>query len=1322
MRRLLLIIAAVFCWGTLEAQRYVSTNIGLREGLSNNFVLDMAIDKQGFLWATTESGMNRICGNTHIIYKKENSGITSNDVSAIYSDTINNKMWIATKQDGLCVYDGQTHQFHPFSIAEGLITDAVSYISKAADNQIWILHWNGQVQRYDNKSGQLSLMDFGKTLKSQVCLDDGRGHLYIGHLFDGLSVVDIKTKEVRRYTCIPNDPSTLPGNHVRTVFIDHDKNVWVGTSKGLALLDPQTGKCHRFLHSAVDSFTIGSNNIYSIVEISGGRLCVVSDQGGVSILDLNRFSVTNPEQARFDNTQLNQHLSSMNSRKLIEDAYGNIWVGHYQSGVDVICEDKRLFHIVPNADNTYGMLCDTKGHLWLGGAGELTAPGIIQCIEEDQNGEIWLGMRDEGVLKYNPVHKAFQHIDLGISSMDIYDLFCDEKGKLWIGSEMGLFSYNNGHADKEERFSKLIGHPVVMAIAKDSKGQFWIGTLSHGLFCISPDTDRMTRYTMSNGMPSNHINDIYISTDKTIWAATMYGLACISANGLQIYNQEQGLEDNHIRAIQEDRSGNIWVSTYSHLACLDRSTGLFHNYSYKDGLPVGNYIEKSVAKGKDGTLFFGSSDGICHFNPQSITISSKKIPVKIISCEILKSQTEKGGGSEVLSPDAKGIYHINYSENTFRLSFATPDFSEKDNADYSYMMKGAENKWFDTEGDDQVTFRNLSPGKYTFILRCKQNNQTWDNAIWDEITIVVHPPLWLTWWAKLLYLLFLIGVIYTYFRSYKRRLELKNSLFISQREHMQKEELNEERLRFFTNVAHELRTPLTLILGPLEDLSEDKRMPEVYHKKVSTIYSSAERLQNLINDILEFRKTETQNRKLIVAKGDLGSLVKEIGDNFKALNRNPKVTIHVIVDPDLPKVYYDSEVITTIANNLMSNAIKYTPSGTINLILNKNGDYIDLRVTDTGYGIAAEALSHIFDRYYQAKGKHQASGTGIGLALVKALADLHEGRLSANSQMGNGSEFVFSLKIDNTYPTALHKEDEPIESPAISIAYNEEDMQEEDKEKDIRPLLLIVEDNDDIRQYVRESLAENYRILEGSDGEEGLSQAFNLIPDIIVSDIMMPQMDGIEMTRRLKEDVRTSHIPIILLTAKNTIDDKEEGYDSGADSYLTKPFSAKLLRSRIQNLLSNRRRLAELILFHQQEKAEQALSDDQAVAEEKNDMSTLSELDRQFLDRLNTLIEENISNEELDMNDMASKLAMSYSTFYRKMKTLVSMSPNDYIRKIRLHRGMELLRSGNYNVTEAAMMTGFNSMGNFREQFKREFGKAPSSFIRKATNHINKLL
>lgn len=1311
MKRLLLFIISLIGFSVLSAQnQYSFTNISLKEGLSNSLALDMAIDRQGFVWVTTESGLNRISGNTRTIYKKENSDIASNDVTAIYADTLNNQVWVATKQDGISIFDGETQHFKSFSLAEGLLTDAVSCMVTAADGGIWILHWGGQIQHYDGKTGQLTELNIGQKMKSQTCLDDGKGHLYIGHLNDGLSIVDIRTKKVKRFTSVSDDPQSLPGNHVRSIFIDHYKTVWIGTSQGLALFNPQLGKFRRFQHSPSDSYSIASNNIYSITEMNGDRLCIASDQGGVSLLDLKSVAFSEKEQPRFDNNYFNRGLSSRNSRKVLEDAYGNIWVAQYQTGVDVITPDRRKFQIIPLSHHIFSMSYYANGYDWK----NVHLPfGTIQCMEEDSEGCVWLGFWDAGVYRYNPSRQEFLQIDLGQNTLDVWDLYLGSESKMWIGSELGIFSYSNGIIDREELIAQVIGHPVVMALTEDTKGQLWIGTMGHGLFCLSKDKQHVTRYTKKEGMPSNHINDILIDSDQTIWVATRYGLVNISTQGIQIYNQDQGLDDTHVRAIQEDRSGNIWVSTYSGIACLDTGTLLFHNYSHEDGIPFGNFIEKSAATSSDGTIYFGNSDGVCFFNPQAISISQNQTDVRILCCEILRSQTERlrvgsSGGmglqNYMLSPDKKGIYHISHSENTFRISFATPDFSQKDVTDYSYMMKGAEDKWYDTEGDDQVTFLNLAPGIYTFILRAKQKNQTWDHAVQEEIVIVVHPPFWLTWWAKLLYILIGAGVIYWNIRAYKHKLELKNSLFLSQRENIQKEELNEERLRFFTNVAHELRTPLTLILGPLEDLVGDKRMPEAYHKKVALIQTSAVRLRDLINDILEFRKTETQNRQLTVAKGNVGALVKEVGEGFKSLNSNPDVAVHIMVNPAIPPVYYDSEVFTTILNNLLSNAFKYTRSGAINVILNTDGDRLNMTVSDTGYGIDSEALPHIFDRYYQAKGSHQASGTGIGLALVKSLADLHQGTMTVKSELGKGTEFTFSVSVNNTYPNALHKEDkeeEEVTSDELKA------ISEVTDETDERPLLLVVEDNNDIRQYIKESFSDDYRILQARDGQEGLSLAYGEIPDIIVSDIMMPQMDGIEMTRHLKDDVRTSHIPVILLTAKSTNDDRELGYDSGADSYLTKPFSARLLRSRIQNLLSSRRHLAELIQLRLQQSQDDA--DTEMPIEDSSPV--LSDLDQKFIEKLNRLIEENISDEDLDMNEMASKLAMSYSTFYRKMKTLMGMSPNDYIRKTRLHRCMELLKSGNYNVTEAAMMTGFNNPGNFRERFKKEFGKSPSAFI-----------
>lgn len=528
-------------------------------------------------------------------------------------------------------------------------------------------------------------------------------------------------------------------------------------------------------------------------------------------------------------------------------------------------------------------------------------------------------------------------------------------------------------------------------------------------------------------------------------------------------------------------------------------------------------------------------------------------------------------------------------------------------------------------------------------------------------------------------------------------------------------------------MSYALRSPLSWAFGRLDGRPGTARI----QKKISSIHTSAERLLNLINDILEFRKTQTQNRKLTVARADLGAWVNELGARFQDLNHNPQVSIFVNIQAGIPDIYFDSEVINTVINNLMSNAIKYTPSGSITLTLNMpTTEQVAISVEDTGYGIDKEALPHICNRYYCENGKRQASGTGIGLALRKSLADLHEAKLDMKSEKGKGSKFTFTINANNTYPNALHKDDEqPTEvktTEELSLIGSDTAYATDTTSKDERPLLLIVEDNTDIRQYIDESLNEDYRILQASNGKEGRDLAFEQMPDIIVSDIMMPEMDGIEMTKILKEDIRTSHIPIILLTAKTSVNDQEVGYDSGADSYLMKPFSAKLLHSRIKNLLASHRRLTEYIVQKnmnafansrangiQETKLETATQDTSVKeTDAESPVMQLSPIDKRFLDKLNKLIEDHISTEDLDIAFFTDKMAMSHSTFYRKVKALTGMSANEYVKKAKLRHSRSLLQSREYTVTEVAMMAGFNNLGNFRESFKREFGKTPSEILK----------
>lgn len=1347
MKKLLLFLGLILQVLALTASTSsIFKNLGLKEGLSNGFVNDMIIDGQGFIWAATESGLTRIAGTKCTIFKNNNSNIDNDGIVGLYYNKESNSIWILFKNGHIDVFDCKTQQFIHFT--QKIPKKSVADIKGAADGGIWIAYYDGTIQHYTPKNQKFSTISNKRlpNIKNGIrsITDDGNDHLYIGLRIEGLYVYNLRTQKTKYFRHNPNDPQSLPGDNVRSICIDHAKNIWVGTNLGLGLLDPFTGKFKVFKHIANNPASLAGDNIHQIIEMNDRTLWIASDIGGISVLDLNLYKNPLTEELKFSQiTKENSGLSSNNNRRIIQDSFGNIWIANYSMGIDFIAKSaasiNTLQYMGKALEEVTGLYCDHQGNLWIGRDNLMSlyqngklmqtwnfssylsnSSSSIYVFEEDKKGNIWCGTSDNGVLKFNPHTHSFTRINYA-QNLDVHALCENAQGKMWVGTEAGIFSVENDKINKEQELNRQMGKnpTIIYSIKEDNYGQIWIGTLDRGVFVFSKQMKLIVHLTEKNLLATNSINHIIKDADGGIWMATMRGLAYVQnplqPGAIKNYNERYGIKDSHIRAISQDKQGNIWVSMFSGIACLNIHKQRFYNYDYESGIPTSNFVEASAVTTPDGTIYFGSPGGICFFNPQQLTEPKAVSPIQIINCERVGKLSDQFA-SRLISPNKEGIICLSHDDNTFKINFTIKDFSQEGNVEYSYMMKGLDDQWYETEGDNEVTFRNLKPGDYTFIIRAKLKNQDWEDASTAEMKVVVNPPLWLTWWAKLCYVLLIMGILGYFFRSYQKQLLLRNSLVQEKWESKQRQQVNEERLRFFTNITHELRTPLTLILGPLEDLMEDKEIAERVHHKIECIHASAERLLNLINDILEFRKTQTQNRKLTVAKANLGAFVREIGVRFKDLNQNSRLNIRLNIKTGVPELYFDSEVINTVINNLMSNAIKYTPEGSITLSLTMpENNTVAIAVEDTGYGIDKDALPHICDRYYQENGNHQASGTGIGLALVKSLATLHQAELTVESEKGRGSKFTFSLKADRTYPEALHKDD----NQDLATAENAEENETTSKEptEDIRPLLLIVEDNADIRLYIEESLHEDYRIIQACNGREGMEQAFSKVPDIIVSDIMMPEMDGIKMTHILKEDIRTSHIPIILLTAKTSINDQEEGYDSGADSYLTKPFSAKLLHSRIRNILSGRRRLADYIVqknISQFETSADEQQTSQKATEEKEDAMTcqISNLDKKFLEKLNKLIENHISTDDLDMAFMTDKMAMSHSTFYRKVKALTGMSANEYIKKAKLRHSMTLLKKGEYSIAEVAILAGFNNLGNFRESFKREFGKSPSEILK----------
>lgn len=1335
----LLIIGLLFLSGGSMAQNYTLQRLGMEDGLSNNYVVDITQDKQGCIWVATESGLNRFDGNLFTVYKKNNSKICSNELNTLLYNKEDNTIWIGSQRDGLSVFDCATQQFRNDPFQKQIISSDITQLLPASDGGIWITHYHLGVDHYNPKTQKLTAYSdkeiSGMKGPNWCSTDDGNGNLFIGHAFDGLSIIDLKKRTARNFVHDPQNPKSLPGNEVRYIHIDHLKNIWIGTNGGLALFNPHKQEFITFRHNPANPNSLISNNVFCIKEMKDETLWVCADMGGISILDLQNTTFMDPATAQFRNitvTNDNHGLSSANPRCLFQDFFGNIWIGNYRGGLDFISNTQPTFQTLPYAIERYGKqsdkqvwgIClDNQQQVWVGGENETAVfhgnkpvetinispysskqHTHINLIRRDKKGMLWFGLYNDGVLKLNPQNKKVERIRFNADE-DVRAFYEDDNGKMWIGTETGIRSYFDDETNTENDINNQLPDQMVHSILRDRQGKLWVGSFGQGLCVFDRNDKRIHHFVVNNGFCSNAINHLFMDTQGGIWAATRNGLAYFKNSSLpaeyEIYADKEGLEDTHVRAIQEDKDANIWISTNSGISRWHKQKYRFSNYNHHDGTPLGDFMDGSACIADDGTIYFGSQNGVCYFTPRQLTEEHKVTPVQIIECKGFNQQTE-GREEEYFISATNERIELPYDHNSFSISFTVPDYSQSQQAEYSYMMEGLESAWYSVAGEKQVTFRNLPPGYYTFKVKARLRNQEWDEAHISTMNIRIEPPLWLTWYAKLLYVTLFCFALYALLRFYKRRLDLESSLELEKKKGQNEQDLNNERLRFYTNITHELRTPLTLILGPLEDLLHDGNLPSFYRRKINIIHGSAVRLLNLINQILDFRKAETQNHKLTISRSDLASLVTEIGLRYKELNQNDKLAICIHIETAETQLYFDISVMTTILNNLLSNAVKYTPEGEIKLVLRSISEedirYAEIEVSDTGYGIEMEALPHIFDRYYQADGKHQASGSGIGLALVKSLANLHEGLLHVESTPGKGTAFTFRLLMENNYPNSLHKEDKAKEEKLVK------EEKEEEERADKRPIVLVVEDNDDIREYICSSFSEDYRMLSAGNGEEGLALAKSHIPNVIVSDIMMPIMDGIELCRAVKEDICTSHIPVILLTAKDSIQDKEEGYESGADSYLTKPFSAKLLNSRIHNLLEMRKRLARQIQHSE------------VPVSAKNNAGTetakLSKLDNEFLEKVTQVVKENIDMEKMDVAFIADKMSMSHSTLYRKTKGLTDMSINEFVRKIKIRHSAHLLSEEGYNVSEAAFMTGFYNRGYFRQCFKEEFGVTPSDYVK----------
>lgn len=1342
----LFLLIPLSIWG----QDFEIKKLGRQQGLSNNYIKDIAQDSRGFLWFATEEGLSCLEGNNMKVFLKDElnpeKGLNANELNCLYAEQEAPLIWIGTQRAGLCSYNYKTDEFTSYYAQSenphSLSYNGVTAMAPAQDGNIWIATYNGGVNYLNKETNEFTHYN-SETVKGLsnmiwTVADGNNGELYIGHVDNGFSILNVATKQLRNFKHDPNDKQSLPHDEVICICKDKNGNLWIGTRAGLALYNPDEENFIHFKDVPGVPASISSNYIPYICQV-GDHLWLATEDDGLYILNLGQHSLLSSKSLtlkHLDHGSESTLLSGPNISRIFQDSYHNVWIGTWGAGVNFISEKAPLFHqwtytpnqnahTVLNTPIAWGICADSADRLWIGTegggvnlfeggkrvkifnkeSGDLQDNRVLSAFHDSQ-GTTWFGLY-KGTLHYFKDH-SFHTFPLdGENDLDIRAFFEDKNKKLWVGTQKGVFTvnlsdksvsgpYDNANSQLPENF--------IRAISQDKEQRMWVGTFGSGIGVFSPDMKQMEHIAIYTGFCSNRIEHLFIDSKKRMWVATSEGIALFPETSdlsqFQLFRRKEGLENIHVQAITEDIDGNMWFSTYSGISRISADLKSINNYSYTDGLPRGEFITGSVTQDSKGTIYFGSNNGVCYFDPLYVSQSYAIPPVTFTELKMENNLLDDQERGIPINPEEK--IKLNYKQNTFSIFFNVQNYALSGRVEYAYRLKGMNDDWFTLGDEGKVIFRNLPAGDYTLQIKARLHNQDWSPEI-STMPFTITPPFWKSWWARLIYILLLTGIIIYQSKSYKRKIDLESNYKIEKQNHIKEQEINNERLRFFTNITHELRTPLTLILGPLEDLKKDTSLSRPHAQKIAIIHQSAVRLLNLINQILEFRKTETQNKKLEVAKANLSSFIHEIFLKYQELNRNPAITFQIEVKEKNLSLYFDKEVVTTILDNLLSNAIKYTPEGTITLCLEKESDeYTAIRISDTGYGISEEAIPHIFERYYQEGSDYQASGTGIGLSLVKNLVELHGGKIRVESSPGKGSDFIFTLPTHETYPNVLHLQDE---QPAETVV-SETNSPEEASGVKNKLVLLVVEDNIDIRDYIVSSFSDKYEIVTADNGESGIKEAFRCTPDIIVSDIMMPIKNGIELCRTLKKNVRTSHIPIILLTAKDTLEDKEEGYGAGADSYLTKPFSASLLQARIRNILDLRTKMAS------------KLGSVNWTDKQNQVMRSLSQLDNEFIGKLTALVEENITSDKIDTGYLAENMHMSPSTLYRKIKALTDLSTNEFIRKVKMKNAESLLLEQKYTISEISYKVGINTLSYFRQCFQKEYGMTPSQYLKKVKGVI----
>ncbi len=1352
MKRFLPCILSVFCLfvphGGGAAGQFDFERISIGQGISQSDVTAILQDSVGFMWLATNNGLNRYDGYSFRTFKFDSRNPRTLSSSIIFSMVRDGGryLWVSTK-DAIDRYDAYTERFEHYTRAEDLHggtvpVSRVTAMCMTSRGELWGV-MRGYVLRLDRKSDKFRAYTLTNTLTNSKlivlnCITEGPdGGLLVG-TNRGVYCVDGESGEGR---LLFNAEVSLKGRAPRVLSLMADPTqglVYAGCDDGMFVIDSR-GRFVREIRHQGDQIAKAS----AIMKDSFGRLWIATRERGIYIAEGDR--VTNCVHDPLDGASIGSNYVL----SLYEDLSGAVWVGTSAGGVNKVLLHRRPFHNIRHLPNTANSLSD----------------GVVFAIYVDDDGTIWAATKDGVLNSVNPATEAVRRYSLPVAGsyggdlVKIYGIERKGADKLWLATSHGLclFDKATGRFDRSpvaglepgirmrsmlydeegllwllsrssgiyiidgqrlvRRYNVaggLLTDDFVRGICQDHRGDIWVGTRGSGVSVFRREGDEYAISSMRNrpddpaSLSLDNISTVYEDSRNRLWIGTWGGGLNLVTDrekfDVKVYTEQEGLCDNAIFGIFEDKAGKLWISSYNGLSCFDPDSEQFRNYTTEDGLPSNEFMIGAAFRAPDGRMLFGTINGLTMFHPEQVgreyPSTERLAVVKLIVGDREVLPGEAIGKRVILQRPISVTGHITLShrEQTFGLEMATFSFGAPGRTKFAYKLEGLDEKWNYSTRGNYVSYTNLRPGRYTFVFKAASSDGIWSEMP-GRLEITITPPFWASPLAYVIYALLALTAALAAALMVRRKQEQRAERLREAMHHENEQALYQAKMKFFTNISHELRTPLALTLGLVERINDKLGGQNPVSRQLEVVKRNTDRLLGLVNDLLDMRNIETGNVKLRPKTKDIVAFTKTVWSYFESEAESKGISVFFDAQPGHYRVTIDFEKSEKILYNLLANAIKFT-STFIEIVIRQEfragREYIAITIRDDGPGISEDEYEKIFYRFYQSKNtSSQYTGSGLGLNFALEMTRLQQGELTVTSDLGKGSAFCLSLPTDVTQ--GAHGRDN---MPAEDAGDSAPDAQRHAGD-DKRPLILVVDDNGDMRYNLREALGDHYRVAEADGGNAAIALAHEMKPDLILCDVMMPDMDGIEVCRRLKESAATRMIPVILATARLSEESRVEGLRRGADAYIIKPFTGEHLRAQVANILEGRKEMRSDI-------SRQIISTPQGV-------EVFSTQDK-LLSRVAALLEKNIANPDYDVDTLSADLYISRVHLYRQLKAIMGLSPSDFIRDFRLSRAAAILRQNKLDISEVTYMTGFSTPKYFSVCFKKKYGMTPMEYAASAAS------